>query len=225
MLVDPELPFDPWDRLAREPIRWYARFEQYFRPLGPNRTLLGAYNAWRTVERERPPTNTVAQAWSKAAKEWEWRLRAELWDAQELSLLRQEEAELRQEWRDRRRDVLVVFISKLVDSMDAFTPDEENPPSLGQLTQAFRAVMDQVRTEFADEPVSKQVQVQVPVRLRSAAGDTTDNGEPEPSSVMTDTELAHELENIMAVLSGLPTRTRQHGEPPPEEESEGDSEE
>ena len=77
---------DMWDRQRDhetgelEPNLWYSRFVDY-RLQGPDRTLLGAVNRWRAkVGKNRQ--NSIPGAWSRNAKRWRWRARAEAWDAE-----------------------------------------------------------------------------------------------------------------------------------------------
>jgi len=71
---------NPWDRKTGEPMLWYSRFT-LFRELGPERSLLGAYRAWR-VQRgaEGGKIMTVSGPWERNANKWAWRDRAEAWD-------------------------------------------------------------------------------------------------------------------------------------------------
>lgn len=36
-----------WDKQISEPSRWYFRFDAYYRPMGPERSLLAAYRSQR----------------------------------------------------------------------------------------------------------------------------------------------------------------------------------
>ena len=83
-----------WQRLPNEPMRWYARFEAY-RLAGPNRSLLGTYNAEQDKEGQKrtpnPPTS-----WRNAMIKYQWAARAEAWDIQEQARITAErEAYLR----------------------------------------------------------------------------------------------------------------------------------
>lgn len=76
---------NPWDRQRNESGRaegalWFSRFTSY-RELGPERSLLAAYRAWR-VQRgtEGYRVTGVSGPWTRAAKTWHWKQRAEKWD-------------------------------------------------------------------------------------------------------------------------------------------------
>jgi hypothetical protein len=96
---------NPWDREPNEPAMWYGRFTAY-RMMGTERTMLGAYNAWRATK-GRKPTTTYTDTWQKRAKEFRWKERAEAWDAAERerrdALRREDEEAVREEWRDKAR--------------------------------------------------------------------------------------------------------------------------
>jgi len=73
----------PWERRKGEPSRWYARFADYYLPLGDERKLEQAFRDWRAdniatdskLKLKRP---TVA--WYAACERWGWKERAEVWD-------------------------------------------------------------------------------------------------------------------------------------------------
>lgn len=71
-----------WEKQEGESTRWYSRFSMYLH-LGTNRSLLG------TVHREEAERSGVKQSkkvpgsWDVASRQWEWKARAEAWDAWE----------------------------------------------------------------------------------------------------------------------------------------------
>lgn len=65
--------------------------------MGPRRSLLGILNA-EGVERGRKRHERVPGSWSRAFVRWNWRARAEAWDAAELE-------RLEAEWEARRGEV------------------------------------------------------------------------------------------------------------------------
>ena len=93
-----------WDRLPDEPNMWYARFLRY-RDLGPDRSLLGTYNGWRS-ERGRKNATGCPPRWHFWFERCGWAPRAESWDEAErarLAELRlQEEGVERKKWAERR---------------------------------------------------------------------------------------------------------------------------
>lgn len=56
-----------WERMEGEPILWYGRFDRFFRPMGTERTLLGAFHQWWLEDRKEKKRNTEAQQ-KKAGK-------------------------------------------------------------------------------------------------------------------------------------------------------------
>lgn len=67
-----------WERLDGEPMLWFNRFSR-FRRLGPERSLLAAYNQWRG-EKGRERATGVPEPWARARDGWDWIERAEDWD-------------------------------------------------------------------------------------------------------------------------------------------------
>ena len=93
-----------WDRQQGddgqvEAMRWYSRFVVY-REMGFDRSLLGAYKLHLSMTkgeegRVRQPIR-APETWSRQADLWQWKVRAEAWDMENL---RRKE----QEWAERRR--------------------------------------------------------------------------------------------------------------------------
>jgi len=85
-----------------EPMLWFARFTLY-RQMGSDRSLLGTVNEHRNKKSQKK-SNYTPGAWRDAYKQWNWKERAEAWDAYELN----HQAELFQEradaWRAGRFD-------------------------------------------------------------------------------------------------------------------------
>lgn len=99
-VVDPENDSLSSNRADDEPAKWHARYE-LFRSLGPNRSLLAAYNAEREKARK-SPTASVPSSWKEAADRWRWKERATAWDDEQVRLAREAEKEelaaRRREW-------------------------------------------------------------------------------------------------------------------------------
>lgn len=91
---------EPWLRQPGEPSRWYARFER-FRLMGPGRSLLAIYNEEREKARK---SATIPASWRDAADKWQWRARAEAWDAAEQERRRAAEEQAYREALDAHRD-------------------------------------------------------------------------------------------------------------------------
>lgn len=69
----------PWERLPDENARWFARFEA-FRLAGPGRSFLGAYNGMGDQKGPKG-SDSLPRTWRAAAIRFDWRARAEAWDA------------------------------------------------------------------------------------------------------------------------------------------------
>ena len=82
-----------WERQQGEPILWFGRFERY-RILGTERNLLSVYNAWRAEVGKGGQKTSIPHAWDINCKRWDWRERAEAWDAEQrrLRMIQEQEA-------------------------------------------------------------------------------------------------------------------------------------
>jgi len=134
-----------------EPNLWYDRFTQ-FRLMGPTRSLLGCVNQER-VKKGQKQSNYIPGSWRDASKKWNWHKRAEVWDEAQREREQEEYEEERLEWRKRRRRLLQGFFAKLAQALDHFEPERV---TLGQLTQAVKTVMEELRAEFDDLPTEKK---------------------------------------------------------------------
>ncbi len=71
----------PWDKQEEEPSLWWERFNKFYRPLGPSRTLTQAYKKYYEEKHGKAPTRPGYTAdWGRKAELHEWRRRAESWD-------------------------------------------------------------------------------------------------------------------------------------------------
>lgn len=69
-----------YQRQAGEPGLWFARFLLY-RNAGPGRTLLGTVHAEEARKSNKKPSKYIPGAWSNACERWNWKARAEQYDA------------------------------------------------------------------------------------------------------------------------------------------------
>ena len=84
---------NPWGRQRDEsgklePILWYQRFELY-RQAGPSRKLLTVVNAYR-VQTGQKESNYTPGSWRKMSERWDWQVRAEAWDEEEIERVKAE---------------------------------------------------------------------------------------------------------------------------------------
>lgn len=73
----------PWDKMDNEPSVWFDRFFNFYRPLGRERTLTAAYRDYYYETHNEYPTRPGYSAdWGRKAHDWQWKDRAEAWDAE-----------------------------------------------------------------------------------------------------------------------------------------------
>jgi len=68
----------PWEKQDGEPTLWHTRFE-YYRLMGPGRTLLGTLNRDR-AQIGKGRAKCAPGTWRRAMENWSWKARAEAWD-------------------------------------------------------------------------------------------------------------------------------------------------
>jgi hypothetical protein len=84
-------PLEPWSRQKQEPARWYLRFRRYL-DMGPKRSLRATIasepqneKAKRGDKYQQKISNaSIPGAWSRAAKLWRWKERADAFDLAQL---------------------------------------------------------------------------------------------------------------------------------------------
>jgi hypothetical protein len=114
----PDLPDLPeWERKPDEPARWYARFEVY-RLLGPSRSMEAAY---RSVTEGSKRKRAVAR-WYLAAKEWQWKDRAEAWDAVERARYRAARENELEEAQEQHLNFARLMLTKGVEALNNINP-------------------------------------------------------------------------------------------------------
>jgi hypothetical protein len=113
---------DPWDRQPEEPNRWYARFERY-RLAGPDRSLLGTFNAER-AEKGATTKASPSGAWKRASEEWRWRERAEAWDEDERHRRRTAQASEMDKMHRRHVRQSMALQRKALRGLRALEPDD-----------------------------------------------------------------------------------------------------
>ena len=129
-----------WERQSDEkgkpePIRWYNRFVIY-REMGPDRSLLGAYKLFLVAQNGEgePGRNSrpvkAPSPWTRECERWQWKVRAEAWDMENI---RRKELE----WAERRRQVQEA--------------DFADGQKLRELVQEFVALFPQFREVHREE--------------------------------------------------------------------------
>lgn len=125
----------PWLKMAGEPSRWHERFRRFCR-MGSERSLLAFANRLR-IEAGKKKKNTIPGSLSEAAKTWDWRKRAEAWDAEQA---RREDAKWvkrQEELREQEWDLSTKLLDKGKQMLQfplAETTKEERPGTDGNPT-------------------------------------------------------------------------------------------
>ena len=143
-----------WERREDEPAMWFSRFDELFRPMGPERSLLGAYNAWREQARK-GIAKSPARSWSINAVKWEWRKRAEAWDAAQRERRLVEEETERKKRREERRSILQGIKAKVAVKIQSLEVDDLTANDLFRLVGLM---LEQERIEWDDLPTHKVAQ-------------------------------------------------------------------
>ncbi len=140
----------PWDQLEGENSLWFGRFTAY-RLMGPGRGVLTCLNLERLKEGKEKATQTPG-AWTKASTEWNWRQRAEAYDAtltKKIEAVHEDEVA---EWIKHKRAALRLMYGKLVQRLQQLTPDEIGGDNL---PYALMAVTKELDRTYGVEPAKK----------------------------------------------------------------------
>lgn len=150
----------PWERQPGEPGMWFNRFDKYYRPLGPDRNLLRAFNFYERMkkgmtEEEYYPDHKrsgYGATWRNRAKEWAWVERAEAWDEHIRQERLKAEERLRVEAREERLRVIADMKEALVESAGRARDKmlSGNDPTFDQLLRWATFVFEQERNELGD---------------------------------------------------------------------------
>jgi hypothetical protein len=152
----------PWDRQPGEKAMWFHRFDTYYRPLGPERSLLAAYNAWRVQKGKEKRSGGVSRAWMRNARKWDWQERAEAWDEAERQRRHAEEKEERRKERQDRIRLLKAYQDKLAQALQALEPESAK---WAEVTAGLRMVNEELRTEYGDQPAQPGLRIEQTVNV------------------------------------------------------------
>lgn len=171
----------PWARQEDEPIRWFERFDLYYRPLGGERSLLAAYKGWYKAEKGRDSQAVSAPgSWREASQKWFWQSRAEDWDTYQQSIREREEQEARRKNRERRIALLNLTLTKSYEALQQLKPGEMR---WGDLVGALRMSVQELRQEYGEQLLNVKVE---------------QNGHLSELAHMTDDQLDLVIANLMA---------------------------
>lgn len=145
-----------WDKQYSEPPRRFYRFDTFFRPLGPERSLLAAYRFWYQAEKGRKSEAVSAPtSWREAAEQWQWKDRAEAWDiGQRLERLKEED-EARRKSRERRIALLNGVLARASDALVKLKADDAR---WGDVVGAIRLAVQELRHEYGDDVTTVKVE-------------------------------------------------------------------
>lgn len=145
-----------WDRLASEPARWFYRFDTFYRPLGPERSLLAAYRYWHQAEKGRKSEAVSAPtSWREAADRWQWEDRAEAWDIHQRLERLKEEDEARRKSRERRIALLNAVMARASDALVKLKADDAR---WSDVMTAIRLAVQELRHEYGDDVTTVKVE-------------------------------------------------------------------
>lgn len=121
-----------WERWPGEPYKWFHRFYNYYRPIGPERTVTECWKRWREAEAdENYSCKRPTRHWWARANTWHWEERARAWDELNREKMAQAEREAREEMLQRHKELaraMVVAASRrmrdILDSPTMLTPAE-----------------------------------------------------------------------------------------------------
>jgi len=136
-----------WDKLDAEPVEWFKRFE-LFRD-DDNRSLLKAYNAWRSLAGKGGIKKRTPNSWNLASQKYRWRERGDAFDLYQIDKKRREREQERQTARATRIAVLESYLGKLIAGISALDPAKQ-PPGWRDLTNGLRSVVPELRAEYGE---------------------------------------------------------------------------
>lgn len=151
VLEPTEIEAKPWDQQPGESALWFGRFTQY-RLLGPRRSIDSAHRASKPIEGL--TGQTAGAHWFKAAREWDWKARAEAWDEAEREEFVASEAARRLDARRRRLEIIEevqdhahkAILAAELDKLDRFTARE----LLGQTRLLLADSLKAQRLEYGE---------------------------------------------------------------------------
>lgn len=173
-----------WEQRPGEPIRWFERFDRYYRPLGAGRSLLLAYKKWEAAEAQnrqkkaekgrKRQIKSAPTSWREAAKVWRWESRAEAWDLQVLAEEKQAEQEVRERSKERRIALLNATLAKAFEALNQVNLTHAR---LGEVGNVVRLVVQELRQEYEGKgsaPAGSQLaQLPTPAGMSEETDDQT----------------------------------------------------
>jgi len=147
----------PWEQQPGEPNLWFSRFQLYLE-LGLTRTLQKAYRRC-AAQRDRPSPSVAGHPnphWCDAARRWQWRARAQVWDLHQRELFALTECNLRLAQRERRVAIIEDYLERACTAIDSAHIDDLDQDLARQLFPQLRVFLRDLlaaeRQEFARDP-------------------------------------------------------------------------
>lgn len=109
-----------WERQPGEPARWYARFLLY-RGMGPDRTLLGCIHREEVSKGKEKQSKNISGSWSMACERWQWKARAEQYDADQQAQAEERRRVLLEIEAEEERRILTTGYARIYKRIDKLT--------------------------------------------------------------------------------------------------------
>lgn len=137
----------PIPRLEGEPTAWFSRAVSFILA-GPGRSAVSVYaseKAAKPKKDQKGPPKCLPGAWKDAMTRWNWRERAEMYDAALVELEQKENTRLRERERKKRLFLLIEARKKLQTIISTLNPAAASWNAVAAL---LRAIGSESREEF-----------------------------------------------------------------------------
>lgn len=146
----------PIPRLPDEPSNWFSRFVS-FALAGPSRSALAIYTSEKAAKPKKDhkgPPKCLPGAWKDAMTRFQWRERAETYDAALVELEQKEMTRLRERERKKRLFLLIEARKKLQTIISTLNPAAASWNAVAAL---LRAIGEESRSELELAELARQV--------------------------------------------------------------------
>ena len=145
-------------QLPEEDNKWFDRFHKFVM-LGAPRSISAVYCA----EYKQNAGAEVPKVWVETAEKFDWQNRAKAYDEYLRDIDRLTTEQERLKIRERRRKVISKGLEAIEQLFERMEMDEEEGgidlfrgAKLGEINHFFKAVLENARLEFGDDPMSLQ---------------------------------------------------------------------
>jgi len=139
-----------------EPGNWYSRAVSFILA-GPSRSALAVYlseKATKPKKDQKGPPKCLPGAWKDAMTRFQWRERAEIYDAELVRLDQEENTRLRERERKKRIKLLIDARKKLQAIIQTLNPAAASWNAVASL---IRAIGEESRSELEIAELARQV--------------------------------------------------------------------